>query len=527
MARAAELGYNTSATAMQMAQTIFGDGVTVVDASYTGAKNSSAIYTKGDSISPEATPSDTGVILSTGNAADFTNSGGWFSSDPNTATNTSTNTTGIDNNAGFNALAGTRTYDAAWLDVDFVPTGDLMTISFTFASDEYPEYVNSIYNDVVGVWVNGSPVEVNLSTAATSVNNVNGANNENLYISNTNDAYNTEMDGFTVTMTLTFPVNVGALNSIRIGIADAGDANYDSNLLIAGDSIQTMLVAVDDETTVEPGGDKTIDVLGNDVNRTAGTLTITEINGVAVQPGDTVQLASGESVTLNADGTLTVHADPEEETVNFTYEVTSSDGHTDVGLVTLHVVPCFVAGSRVATPAGPRAVETLVPGDLVLTKDAGPQPLRWIGRRTVPAEGRFAPIRFETGAHGATRPLLVSPQHRVLVRDPAAELLFGEAEVLVAAKDLVDGRAVQVVEGGTVEYVHLLLDRHHIVFADGIASESFLPGPQVMGAMEAAVQAEICALFPGLDPETGAGYGPAARRSLRAYEARLLHRRAA
>ena len=232
-------------------------------------------------------------------------------------------------------------------------------------------------------------------------------------------------------------------------------------------------------------------------------------------------------MTLNADGTLTVHADPEEETVNFTYEVTSSDGHTDVGLVTLHVVPCFVAGSRVATPAGPRAVETLVPGDLVLTKDAGPQPLRWIGRRTVPAEGRFAPIRFETGAHGATRPLLVSPQHRVLVRDPAAELLFGEAEVLVAAKDLVDGRAVQVVEGGTVEYVHLLLDRHHIVFADGIASESFLPGPQVMGAMEAAVQAEICALFPELDPETGAGYGPAARRSLRAYEARLLHRRAA
>ena len=84
MARAAELSYNTSATAMQMAQTIFGDGVTVVSASYTGAPASSAIYSKGDSISPEATPSDTGVILSTGNAASFTNSRG----DPNIATNT-------------------------------------------------------------------------------------------------------------------------------------------------------------------------------------------------------------------------------------------------------------------------------------------------------------------------------------------------------------------------------------------------------------------------------------------------------
>jgi len=523
MVTAHELSYNTSATAMQMAQTIFGDGVTVVSASYTGAAASSAIYTNGDSLSPDATPSNTGVILSTGNAASFTNSRG----DVNTSTSTTTNTTGVDNNADFNAIAGGHTYDAAWLNVDFIPTGDLMTISFTFASEEYPEYVNSIYNDVVGVWVNGSPVQVSLSTDTTSVNNINGANNENLYISNTNDAYNTEMDGFTVTMTLTFPVNVGVLNSIRIGIADVGDSSYDSNLLIAGDSIQTVLIAVDDETTIAPNDSRTIDVLGNDVNHVGGTLHITHINGVEVTAGQTVQLASGESVTLNADGTLTIHTDGEEETVNFTYEIASTDGHTDVGLVTVHVVPCFVAGTQIATPEGMRRVEELQPGDLVLTQDAGAQPLRWVGRRAVPAEGRFAPIRFAEGAHGVARELLLSPQHRVLVRDPVAELLFGEAEVLVAAKDLVDGRQVTVAEGGMVEYVHILFDRHHIVFAEGLASESFLPGPQVLGSMEQGVQAEICALFPEIDPATGEGYCPAARRTLRAYEARLLQSMAA
>ena len=76
MATGAELGYNTNATATQMANTIFGDGVTVVGASYQGDARSSAIYTNGDALSPNATPGDTGVILSTGRAVDFTQSSG-------------------------------------------------------------------------------------------------------------------------------------------------------------------------------------------------------------------------------------------------------------------------------------------------------------------------------------------------------------------------------------------------------------------------------------------------------------------
>jgi hypothetical protein len=529
MATAAELNYNTNASAMQMAETIFGDGVTVVSASYTGDNRASAIYSGGDSLAPGVTPSDTGVILSTGYAASYTNSsgGGWKgnSSNTNQSSNTSTNNSGINNNADFNALAGTSTYDASWLDVDFVPEGNVMTISFVFASDEYPEYVNSQYLDMVGIWVNGEPVEMVIGDA--SVNNINPLANENLYLDNTGDAYNTEMDGVTVTLSVSFPVTAGVLNSLRIGIADVSDSSYDSNVLIAAGSVQTTLIATDDSVWISAGETKTIDVLGNEVNATGGTLTVTHINGIAVNPGDSVTLVSGEVVTLNADGTLTIATDSPEEVSSFTYTVASSTGHSDIGFVTVDTVPCFVAGTLIDTPEGPRPVESLRVGDLVLTQDDGAQPLRWVGARRVAATGSFAPIRIRAGRFGATRDLLVSPQHRVLVRDPLAALMFGEAEVLVAAKDLVDGRSVTVEEGGEVTYLHLLFDRHQVIFSEGMATESFLPGPQVMGGLEAAVQAEICALFPEIDPQTGQGYGPAARQLLRAYEARLLLSRAA
>ena len=70
MATGAELSYNTGASAVAMANAIFGTGVTVVGASYSGDSRASAIYSNGDALAPGVTPSDTGVILSTGQARD-------------------------------------------------------------------------------------------------------------------------------------------------------------------------------------------------------------------------------------------------------------------------------------------------------------------------------------------------------------------------------------------------------------------------------------------------------------------------
>lgn len=517
MATGAELNYNQGASAMQMAQTIFGDGVTVVGASYSGWGQSSAIYSNGDALAPGATPGDTGIILSTGRARDFTQSSG----DPNRSANTSTNTSGQNNNPDFNAAAGTNTYDASYLDVSFIPDSNVMTMQFVFSSEEYPEFQNSIYQDFVGVWVNGVQADLEIGNGDADPGNINATNNQNLFLDNTGDAYNTEMDGLTVTMTLTMNVIPGVVNTIRIGVADVSDSSYDSNLLIAANSVQTDLIAIKDSATLYPDGSVTIDVLDNDINQSGGTLTITHINGVPVTVGSTVTLNTGQTIQLNADGTLTVIGDGDTESISFTYEV-SNGANTDTGFVTVDSIPCFVAGTLIDTPHGERQVERLTPGDMVLTRDHGAQEVRWVGERTVDAEGDFAPVLIRAGTYGAQRDLLVSPQHRILIRDSLSELLFGEPEVLVAAKDLVDGRRIRFLPGGRVTYVHVMFDNHEVIYSEGLASESFLPGPQTTHLFEPETLNEIRAVFPELDTDTGKGYGPAARRILRKYETELL-----
>ena len=517
MVNGTTLPINTNASANAMAQEIFGNGVTVVSASYQGSNYSSGIWSNGDSVSGFVTPGDSGVILSTGRATDFNNNRG----QANQSTSTTTNTGGANNNADFNALVGTNTYDASWLDVDFIPTGDTLTMQFVFASEEYPEYANSVYNDAVGVWVNGQPATLTFGDGTTTVGNVNAADNYNLYNDNTGDAYNTEMDGFTVTMTLTMTVIPGVVNSIRIGIADVSDTSYDSNLLIAGDSVQTVLIAHNDEIRIDANSSATLNVLSNDYSASGAVISVTHINGVAVSVGNTVTLPNGQSVTLNADGTFTIAVDGDEELANFTYTI--SDGtDTDVGFVTVNTVPCFVAGTLIRTPGGEVPVERLQPGDLVLTHDNGPQMLRWIGQRRVAAEGKHAPIRIAAHSFGVHRTLMVSPQHRILIRDSLSELLFGEPEVLVAAKHLLNDRTVTRQVGGHVDYVHLLFDEHQVIFSEGLATESFLPGPQTTDGFELEVLEEIISIFPELDPRTGEGYGPSARRTLKEFEAMVL-----
>lgn len=184
------------------------------------------------------------------------------------------------------------------------------------------------------------------------------------------------------------------------------------------------------------------------------------------------------------------------------------------------VVPCFVAGTRLLTARGQRRIDRLQTGDRVMTADHGLQPIRWIGARSVPAQGRFAPIAFEAGAIGNTRALRVSPEHRMLLRGWQAEVCFGEPEVLIAAKHLVNDRTIRPAPGGMVTYLHIVFDRHEIVFAEGAASESLHLGDMALSGLTAAARAEILALFPQL---ATVGARPAtARRCLRHWETRLL-----
>ncbi len=520
MVDATKLPVETGVDATRLAETMFGPGIQVVGATYTGDPASAGIYTDGDTIAPDATPSDTGVILSTGNAGDFTNDAG----EANQIASRTTDTTGVDGDADLNGIAGAPTYDVAIFQADFIPDGSTLTMQITFSSEEYLEYVGSGFNDAVGIWVNGEKAQLTVGDGDISIDNINPTSNGNLYVDNAQDQFNTEMDGFTVTLTLKATVIPGEVNHIKIGIADAGDAEYDSNLLIAADSIQTAVVAGDDSFIVGQNNQATIDLLGNDTNTGAGTLTITKINGMPVTAGTHIVLSSGLEIVVNADGTITAVAewnDPLGET-SFSYEVTNGEGITDVGFVTGEVVPCFVAGTRIDTARGPIAVENVVVGDLVLTFDHGFRPVLWHGSRTVPALGSMAPVVIPAGTFGDHGALAVSPQHRIHLTGWRAELYAGEPEVLAKASHLVRAGRLRQREGGMVTYHHLLFDRHEIICSEGLWSESYYPGPASLSAYDAEVQKELLSLFPELEVDPSGGYGPSARPEVRAHVAALL-----
>ena len=192
-----------------------------------------------------------------------------------------------------------------------------------------------------------------------------------------------------------------------------------------------------------------------------------------------------------------------------------------------NVIPCFTPGTRIATPQGLRLAEDLRPGDLVLTEDHGPQPLIWVGARDLSAADlhrmpELCPVRIAAGALGLGLPqrdLIVSPQHRMLMDGPRAEVLFGEAEVLVAATHLVGLPGITRLPAQAVTYLHLMCADHEILAAEGCLTESFQPATRMVAGMGTAQRDEILTLFPEL--AQGAGM-PAARRSLRAHEARVL-----
>jgi hypothetical protein len=521
MVAATKLAVTTNPDAMKMADTIFGDGIKIVSASYSGDPNSAGLYSGADTTTPGFAPSDSGLILSTGRASDITNAKG----QSNQTASRSTDTKGTDNDADLNAVAGAKTFDAAIFKAEFIPTGSELTMQITFSSEEYLEYVGSGFNDAVGVWVNGQPATLTVGNGDVSIDNINPTSNSNLYIDNADDSYNTEMDGFTVTLTLKAPVIPGQINTIKIGIADAGDASYDSNLMIAGNSIQTAVVASADAFEIGLSDSQVVDLTANDTNTSGGALTITEINGQPVVAGSVVTLNSGMQITVNADGTITVVSDPSDTpgTETFTYEVTNAAGITDVGLVQGTLIPCFVAGTRIDTALGPIAVEQIRVGDLVETLDDGYQPVLWCGARRVRSQGRMAAVTIPAGMFGDHAQVRVSPQHRLYLAGWRAQLYCGTPEVLVKAVHLVRaGLLAQDHTGTEISYHHLLFDRHQIICAEGLWSESYLPGPQTLPGHDADTQAELLALFPMLLHYACAGYGPAARPQATAGEAALL-----
>lgn len=299
---------------------------------------------------------------------------------------------------------------------------------------------------------------------------------------------------------------------------DAGDDTIfgggdDDN--IAGGAGNDSLIGGEGNDTLS-GGDDADYIIGGSGDVIDG--------GEGGTDNDTLYLGD-EGAVITYDG-----LNPENGTVTF------SDGTTLTFENIETIIPCFTPGSRVTTERGTYRVEHLRVGDLIVTRDNGLQPIRWIGRKNLTQTDlgkapHLRPIRIAKGALGhdetgrgmPNRDMEVSPQHRMLVEGVQAEMLFGSDQVLVRAKHLTHLPGIEVVRAcERVSYIHIMCDTHEVIHVDNTWTESFQPGDMVQNQEAREIFGDLLHAFPELGTEAGrAGY-ISARVSLKAHEAALL-----
>jgi len=182
-------------------------------------------------------------------------------------------------------------------------------------------------------------------------------------------------------------------------------------------------------------------------------------------------------------------------------DYTLIDAQADVGRLQVADMVCvsFASGTRVTLPSGEqRRIEAVAPGDLVLTRDHGAQPVRWIGKATLRAKGTLAPVVIAAGLLGNSADLVVSPHHRVFIYQRGPRRIGRTAELLVQAKHLVDDDRVTRREGGFVDYYSLVFDQHEIIYAEGVPAESLMVNDATVSLLPPDLAEEIRARFPGL-----------------------------
>lgn len=193
-------------------------------------------------------------------------------------------------------------------------------------------------------------------------------------------------------------------------------------------------------------------------------------------------------------------------------------------------VVCFTPGTTILTSDGPRDVASLVEGDFVQTADNGRAEILWLASRRITgarmkAIPSLTPVRLRAGALDKDVPdagLLVSPDRQIVLRGSRAQTLYNAEEVLVTARDLINDHSIIRDHGQReVTYIHMMLPKHEVVFANGVATESFHPASAELTMMD---ENQRDRMFDRLPNQTGGvqNYGEYARRVLSDSEAAIL-----
>lgn len=332
---------------------LLGPGVTASNATFTGFPYPSRITYGTFSGGASTVGIDSGVVLSTGQVKDLPgpNEDGW--------TSTSMMWAG---DADLEAIAGTKTYDAAVLEFDFVPVSDTLTFRYVFGSEEYNEYVGSRYNDVFGLFVNGVNCAVVPGTQTpVAINTINSKAHAAYYVDNDIELtwpepapHNIEMDGFTTPLTCEAEVTPGVTNHVKLAITDVDDWRYDSWVLLESGSFTSRVPnnppvctsAIAGPGSLWPPNHKLVNVaLTGVTDPDEGDTVTTTITGVT-QDEPLNGLGDGDTApdaVISADGGLRLRAERSGTGDGRVYVVafTAKDSHgaTCSGTVNVGAVP--------------------------------------------------------------------------------------------------------------------------------------------------------------------------------------------
>lgn len=267
-------------------------------------------------------------------------------------------------------------------------------------------------------------------------------------------------------------------------------------------SIYDIIDQNDDGFLTGAGGDS---INGSDITQTypGDTVTVVIDGALVTITGATFYLANGTQVFTPTDGSVL-----QDAIISAAFGVPNQ---APVPISSL-APPCFMQDTLISTPVGQRKVQDLCAGDTVLDSDGNVVVLRSVMSRLISAEAlrsypKLRPVRICASALGNGLPhrdLLVSRQHRMLVASKIVERMFGAKEVLIPAIKLTALPGIYVDESvETVEYFHLLFDRHEVILAESAPTESLYLGREALKSVSAEARQEIYAIFPELkDAET-------------------------
>ena len=259
-------------------------------------------------------------------------------------------------------------------------------------------------------------------------------------------------------------VSSGGAEMVRYG----GTAS--NTVLLNGANQYVYSGAVVTGTTVSSGGTEVISA-----GASPGSVVI-NVGGAIDLPGLTY--SSGGSAVYDSGSdilTVTEGGNLYQQTLAGTYTNVSFQVAPDHGIGTLvtmnSTTPCFVTGTRIATDRGEVVVEALTIGDHVRLFDGRTAPIVWIGHRRVdcfhhPRPDQVWPVRVAADAFRTGEPrrdLFLSPDHAVFIEN-----------VLIPMKYLINGTSITQVKVAEVMYHHVELAAHDVLFANGLAAESYL-----------------------------------------------------